>query len=241
MKQLLNSVSNILGLFIFGILIAVFVFTLQQGLDNSQSSVQSAYPDPGATELKIALQNPYPEPPNPPSAQISCVGIGEWLTYTDWTAGYSLKYPSESRFRETPNDTSGFKTISISLRPECHTQTPCSGSNKVVVSIFNNPQHLALEEFVDQAFKLQSSPPLNDSFSHLQEGGTFITVAEVEALYIEEGITLAKPDIFIPHNDRVIWVYVSSISPIPPHDPPCNTTLALLDEILASIKLFLPQ
>lgn len=238
MKNILNRTSSLLTLLILGGLIALFAFSLKQGtfLQSVAGQTQpGGYPGP-RTNSDVSSQDPYPAPVTLSESinQESCSGLGKWELYTDKTAGYSLQYPAESDLKEHTN------YISISLHPSCYGHR-CGGSNEVVIGIRENSQGLSVEDFIKQEFHLDSSPPLEDtSLQNLNTSAKFVNIDGVQALRIEEGITLNKPDIFIPHGKNVIWIYVAKASNMPPHDPPCTQTLKLLDEILNSIELLPP-
>lgn len=250
MKRFFSNV--IAALLALSILVAL-ILSLQptrerisQSVSADEYQAQSAYPAPDTESQQAEAISPYPPPlplsNNEDNKTDSCLDVGEWVAYTNPKAGYSINYPKESLIRESTESIKGFKNISIVLYPSCYGEQ-CSGSNKVIIAIRENPQHLPIEEFVEQEFNLHTSPPFGNSLINFQESGHYITVANLQALRIEDGITLAKPDIFIPHGDIVIWVYISRSDgdgAVPPFDPPCDTTLRLLDEILTSLSLFSP-
>jgi len=243
--------SNMTAALLALIILVVLIISLQptrerisQLVSADEIQTQSAYPAPDIERQQAESVSPYPPPlpltSNKGNGTDLCIDVGEWVAYTNSEAGYSIKYPKESLTRELTGAVKEFKDISIKLYPSCYGEQ-CSGSNKVIVAIRENPQHLPIEDFVEQEFSLHSSPPLENSLTNFQESSHFISVANVQALRIEDGITLAKPDIFIPHGDIVIWVYISRPNgdgAVPPFDSPCDTTLKLLDEILSSLSLF---
>jgi len=250
MKRFFSNV--IAALLALSILVAL-ILSLQptrerisQPASADENQTQSAYPAPDTESQRAESMSPYPPPlplsNNEDNRTDSCNDVGEWVAYTNPKAGYSINYPKESLIRESAESVKGFKDISIVLYPSCYGEQ-CGGSNKIIVAIRENLQHLPIEDFVEQEFNLHSSPPFGNSLINFQESGRYITVANIQALRIEDGITLAKPDIFIPHGDIVIWVYISrpdGDGAVPPFDSPCDTTLKLLDEILSSLSLFPP-
>ena len=243
MKNLLNKSSSLFALLLLGSLVVFFVFSIKQGIFTQSVAGQlqdNAYPVPSKA-LNIASQDPYPAPAtlNTSASQPVCTGLGEWETYTDKIAGYSLKYPAESDIQESPSANENYRSVSIYLKPSCYDQQ-CWGSNRVIVSMMENPERLPVTQFVEQEFKLQTSPPHANSLQDFQTSKNMIDVANIKGLRVENGITSNKPDIFIPHGDRVIRVYVSNTNPVPPHDPPCKQTLGMLDDILNSIELISP-
>lgn len=243
MKNLLNRTSSLLTLLVLGGLIALFVFSLKQGTFPQPVAGQTesgAYPAPKAVS-DVASQDPYPAPATLDESgnQESCARLGKWELYTDKIAGYSLKYPAESEFRESPSADENYRSVSIYLEPSCYGKQ-CWGSNRVVVSMMRNPERLPVTQFVEQEFKLQTSPPHANSLQDFQTSKNIVDIAGTQGLRIENGVTFNKPDIFIPHGDRIIRVYISADSPVPPHDPPCKQTLEMLDDILNSIELFPP-
>lgn len=229
MKQLANSVSKLLGLLMFGALVALFVFTLQQGVDNSQSPTQSAYPGQSTAVSEAVSSNPYPGPSNTVDTFTACIQVGEWLTYTDQVVGYSFQYPAESRIEESPGGVDQGKAVYIFLRPQCYVQR-CSGSKSLVVRALPNPNQLSVTEFLEEEFPESSTE------------GKYVTIGGVQALRFDDGFgsISPKPYIFIPHGQWIIRFYIDVASSVPPHDPPCGQTLKLLDEILASVQLSTP-
>jgi hypothetical protein len=240
MKNLLNKTSSLLILLVLGGLITLFAFSLKQGtfLQSVAGQTQpGGYPGP-RTNSDVPLQDPYPAPVtlNESVNQDSCSGLGKWELYTDKIAGYSLRYPAESELRESPIADENYRSVSIYLKPSCYGQQ-CWGSNRVIISMMKNPERLPVSQFVEQEFKLQTEPPHVDSLQNFQTSKSIIDVAGTQGLRIENGITFDKPDIYIPHGDRIIRVAISADSPLPPHDPPCKQTLEMLDGILNSIEL----
>lgn len=190
-------------------------------------------PGPTPTPSKTPTPRPTITPTPIPS---ECKLVGQWENYTDSVAGYSLKYPAEAQLLESPSMNQTHRSVSIFLKPSCY-NVSCGGQNRVIVSLLYSPEQLPIREFVEQKFHLQSNPPLNNSLQNYQETSLFVTIANVQALRIEAGITPAQPDIFIPHGQKVIHIYVMEDAMLPPYGPPCGKTLELLDEILASITL----
>lgn len=237
MKRILSHVVSLLGL---TALIAVIVFAVNLRPLENQQPLSAAYPGPNL-EIQLSTQTiPYPPPiPTTNNTSLSCTGLGEWKTYTNLKAGYSLKYPAESTLKEFIGSDKNYTALSISLLPTCYGQD-CSGSNKIIIGVRENPNRLAIREFIEQEFDLHSSPPLDNSLQNLENSSKYVLLGGIQALRIEDGITLAKPDIFIPNENLVIWVYVSKSGEVPPFEHPCKTTLELLDQILATIKLSAP-
>jgi hypothetical protein len=236
MKGIFNRIVGFSAVAIFVVLIAVFILNLRQEQASSTDNMagQSGYPPPNnAVPQPIAYPGPSPRPPGElatSQSQNLCGNLGAWITYTNTEAGYSLQYPAESQLRESTD------FISITLRPSCYDQQ-CSGSNRVIISVLENPEELALEEFIMEEFQLASAPQHNASMDNFQTGKSQVELAGTQSLRIEDGVTLNKPDIFITHQEKVIWIYVAKASNVPPHDPPCGKTLELLDEILTSVEL----
>lgn len=244
MKNLLNKTSSLLMLLVLIGLIALFAFSLKQGtfLQSVAGQTQpSGYPGP-RTNSDVSSQDPYPAPvtSNESINQESCSGLGKWEIYLDKIAGYSLQYPAESELRESPSADENYRSVSIYLKPSCYDQQ-CWGSNRVVISMMQNPENLPITQFVEQEFKLQTSPPHANSLQDFQTSQSIINIAGTQGLRVENGVTFNKPDIFIPNGDRVVRVYISAASPVPPHDPPCKQTLEILDGILNSIELLPPE
>jgi hypothetical protein len=238
MKSIFNRITGLIAAIIFIALIALFVLNLRQeqvsSINNTQG--QSGYPPPeGLATQPAAYPGPSPRPPGELAtiqAQNMCGNLGTWATYSNPEAGYSLQYPAESKFRESTD------YISITLHTFCYEQQ-CGGSNRVVIGILENPQELSLEEFILEEFQLATAPTHNDSMENFQSK-SLVEIAGTQAIRIEDGVTLSKPDIFIPHQEKVIWIYVAKASNMPPHDPPCGKTLELLDGILTSMELVSP-
>lgn len=238
MKSIFNRVTGIVAAIIFVGLIALFLLNLRQDQLSSTGNTpgQSGYPPPqNAAAQPTGYPGPSPRPPGElatSQAQNMCGNLGTWTTYSNTEAGYSLQYPAESKFRESTD------YISITLHTFCYEQQ-CGGSNRVVIGVLENPQELSLEEFILQEFQLATAPTHNDSMENFQNN-SLVEIAGTQAIRIEDGITLNKPDIFIPHQEKVIWIYVAKLSNMPPHDPPCGKTLELLDGILSSMELVSP-
>ncbi|MBX3058568.1 MAG: hypothetical protein KF770_19055 [Anaerolineae bacterium] len=231
----MSKTKSLIGFLFLGLLIVMFIYGLGQQAQATQQ--QPGYPGP---DTVIEQPDPYPAPPSTSSdQQNACTAVGEWVTYTDTVAGYSLQYPAESELKESPSTNETYRSISIYLKPACYGQT-CSGSNRVIVSVLQNPERLSMEQFVEQEFHLDSTPPHKDSVQSFQTSKSLVEIAGTQALRIEDGVTFDQPDVFIPHDDQVIRVYVGADSPMPPHGPPCKQTLELFNEILASVELFTP-
>ena len=232
MKSILNRIAGFSAVVIFAILIAVFIINLRQeeAIPEVNTQWQSGYPPP---ENLATQPDAYPAPSNvlATNQQNSCENVGSWTTFSHPEGIYSLQYPSESQLRES-ND-----YISITLQPSCYDEL-CSGSNRIVISILENPQELDLEDFISEEFQLLSAPQHQDSLDNFQSGTSQIEVAGMQSLRIEDGVTLNKPDIFIPYQDEVIWIYIAKTTNLPPHPSPCDKTLSLLDEILDSLELY---
>jgi hypothetical protein len=240
MKQLFNSAGRVFALALLSGLIIAFVLSVRQGIFASPGDRQAQLEGyPGENEINSEQEAliAYPAPilldNSNNEAENTCADKGEWITYSNPADGYSLQYPAESKLRESGAH------ISILLQPQCYGQR-CGGSNRIVIGIIENPKRLPIEEFVEQEFQLTSAPPHKDSLHNFQSSKSLVEIAETQALRIEDGITFNKPDIFIPHEEIVVWIYVAKASNMPPYEPPCTQTLKLLDGILASMELFPP-
>ena len=211
---MLNNMTGLLVLLLFGFVVILVVYDAQQ---DSELLAQPKSP--------IAVPTPD-----------SCVNTGKWIAYTDPIAGYSLEYPAEARLDEWSKSNDRFRSTSIFLNPSCYGQG-CWGSHRIIISTLQNPNRLSIQQYVEEFFNIYTSPPLNDSVQNYQSTKRLVKTAGVDALRIEDGITVHKPEIFVPHQDKVVRIYVSAGSTVPPYEMPCETTLELLDRILSSLTL----
>ncbi len=217
----------------------------------SMLAVESPYPPPPTNTAPppptITPTPPgYPAPPLGPLMSIDyCANMGQWLTYTNQTAGFSIQYPSESTLydHQTNADlTQDFSLlVSFNLYPHCYQSPSGCGENMVGIAILQNPQQLRLDEFIEQKFQLSTDPPSVNALENYEETGYFVEIGGVRSLRVEGGIhDSAIPEIFIPHGNRVLVVAIGR-GMMPPFGPPCNQMLQLLDQMLDTLVLFPPQ
>jgi hypothetical protein len=239
MKRILTEVVSILGLVALGVAIVLAVNFRPKG----EPHPILAYPGSNLDTQVSTPTSPYP-PPIPPgnNGSVSCYGLGEWKIYTNQKAGYSLKYPAESVLKEFIGSDKDYTALDIWLKPSCHTKQQCNGSNRVAIGVFDNPDHLGVYDFAFETFETPTWSSMRETMhSNLENSGRYVTIAGVQVLRVEDGLNgKSKPDIFVPNEDVVIRFQIIETGMVPPFDPPCETTLILLDEILASIKLFTP-
>ena len=230
-----------LTLFFVGLITVLTYFRTSENISGT-GEMHVAYPGPNLSTPSGEKQtdpmiDPYPAPiiiDN--KLDESCEAVGDWLTYVDENAGYSFQYPAESRLDELYSIDDQNWMVDIILHPECYVDK-CWGSKLLSVRVLNNPQKKGIDEFIREDYIKDES-----SLNTLQPFRT-ILVNGVEALQFDNGLypISAKPDIFIPHETRIIRFYADVASSVSPHDPPCKQTLILIRQILDSVLLFDPQ
>jgi hypothetical protein len=197
----------------------------------------SIYPYP---DSPISSPNSYPFPSeSQPAANTDeiCKGCGEWLTYTNETAGFSLQYPAESILRLPQTG------ALIVLKPFCH-QPNSGGYVYVSVYAYENPNGLEVTEFVCQNFLENSPKACSNSASSWWEklfsGERFLSVDGERSWWLSAGVTpRSQPDIFIPHREWIIRLWIGPHGKgamMPPFTKPSRKALALLQQMVASIE-----
>ncbi|GAB4581299.1 MAG: hypothetical protein Fur0022_40460 [Anaerolineales bacterium] len=212
-------------------------------------AVESPYPPPPtATPFPTVTPTPpgYPAPPLGPLASVDyCTDMGQWLTYTNLSAGFSIQYPSETTLYDNQANSDLTQDYSylvgFNLYPHCYESPSECGANEVGVMVFQNPQQLRMDEFIEQKFELFTNPPSVHALENYQETGYFVEIGGVRSLRVEGGIHDSNiPEIFIPHGNRVLAVAIGR-GMMPPFTPPCAVMLQLLDQMLNTLVLFPPQ
>lgn len=212
-------------------------------------AVESPYPPPATatpfSTLAPTTVPPYPPPTLGPLASIDyCANMGQWLTYTNQAAGFSIQYPSEAKVHnpalaDVTQDHS--RIVSFTLYPHCYTDSQGCNSDQVSIQVLQNPQELQINEFIEQEFQLTTSPPSKDASKNYQETGYFVDIGGVHSFRVEAGIRpAAQPEIFVPHGNRVLLIAIGR-GMMPPFGPPCKQILQLLDQMLNTLILFPPQ
>lgn len=240
------------------------VWVLSLGLNAPQKTaepaailaVESPYPPPATATPSLptpTLDAPlaYPPPGNAPEPSATpdyCVGMGQWLTFTDPVAGYSISYPGEAIFiySAAPKTDFSYLSFRINVSTNCY-NVGCSGLNTIGVMVFPNPDLLELQPFIEQTFYLDELSESSILVTNYEETGYFTKTGDdqdIRAFRIENGVT---PDggvnVFIANVDRVILIAASRTSKgnMPPFDPPCVKTLEILDMMLSTLVLTVPS
>lgn len=236
------------------------VWVLSVGLSAPQktaepAAVESPYPPPATATPPLptpTLDAPlaYPPPGNAPEPSATpdrCVGMGQWLTFTDPVAGYTISYPGEASVQATNNPQMKDVYISASFRvlTDCY-NIGCSGLNSIYIHVYHNPDLLALQPFIEQTFHLYDSSEFPNLTTNYEETGYFTKAGagqDIRAFRIENGVTLTGGvNVFIENEDRVLLIGASRTSKgaMPPYAPPCIKSLEILDTMLNSLILFPP-
>ena len=164
-----------------------------------------------------------------PTTDLSMCGqTGQWLVYENIEYGYKLHYPPEAELTE------GDASITIELRSKCHDLSCFNTRDQVSLRVFDNSGELNLYDFIVEEFKLDSYPPMANSMENLQNGIS-LQLGE-QALRVEDGITLAFPDIFIAHQGKVYWLFVPQDPPLAGRNTPCSQTLETFEGIVSSFE-----
>lgn len=235
MKKLTNQIAVVSGV-AFLLLLTYTAFSRGNNKTASHEQVSGDNPAeyPGPLQEGSPTTEAYPgdvgETGNQPSAPIvdlsMCGQTGSWLAYENMEYGFKLDYPSEAELNERSDG------ITIELRSQCYDLSCANTRDQVSLRIFDNSGQLNLYDFIVEEFKLNSYPPTENSMENLQNGIS-LQVGE-QALRIEDGITLAFPDIFIARQGKVYWLFVPQDPPLAGQNIPCSQTFETFEEIVSS-------
>lgn len=256
MKRVLNSTTSVLFFLVLVVVIGVFIFSLQQetapplNAEGFQQS-QSGYPGPIRSNEPVASEsvNAYPGPTESTnSASSTCIQNPQWEIFTDQITGYSISFPSSAHLSQS-NTKQIYNSVRIVLNSSCF-DSSCRGSDTIKLIVWENPDKLPIEDFVEQKLSesgsaVQELAKLDGPFDILKSGGQYIEVADKQAIRIQDTnrsiesskiLGLANPRVFVPHGDLVLEIY---IAPPDAHQTftPCRSTLKQFDQILESLQL----
>ncbi len=198
-----------------------------------ESPAGQVYPPPGLAPDPLA----YPEPAAVVRTQpvTDCSRAGEWIVYTDPQVGFSFQYPGEAEF-EVSADINGFESFYIRLHPECANQT-CGGADPVSIHILENKSGLSIDEFVRQIFDQAWSEGFPATEEELAQSTQEIFIGQTRALLVNGALTKEAPFVYVPKDDLVILVQVSTYQMVPPFGPPCPAIMLQFDQIVQSIQI----
>jgi len=186
------------------------------------------YPGPAPT---LSVLDAYPgvivdEPSSEPTTESSlCSQTGSWISFENTEFDYALDYPPEAELSEYSDG------VTVKLNSTCHDTSCVHTRDEVSLRIFSNSSELNLHDFIIEEFRLDTYPPMTNSMENLQNGIT-LQVAGEQALRVEDGITLAFPDVFIAHQGLVFWFFVPQDPPLAGRNTPCRQTLETFEAII---------
>ena len=191
------------------------------------------YPPPGLAPNLLA----YPEPAAAVRTQpvTDCSRAGEWILYAYPQAGFSFQYPGEAEFQVSA-DINGFESFYIRLHPECANQT-CGDADPVSINILENKSGVSIDEFVRQIFDQAWSGGFPTTEEKLAQSTQEIFIGQTRALLVNGALTKEAPFVYIPLDDLVILIHVTTFQMVPPFGPPCTATLLQFDQIVQSIQI----
>lgn len=190
------------------------------------------YPGPVPT---LSALDAYPgvivdEPSSEPTTESSlCSKTGSWISYENTEFDYALNYPPEAELSEYSDG------VTVKLNSTCHDTSCVHTRDEVSLRIFSNSSELNLHDFIVEEFRLDTYPPMTNSIENLENSIT-LQVAGEQALRVEDGITLAFPDVFIARQGLVFWFFVPQDPPLAGRNTPCHQTLETFEAIISDFS-----
>lgn len=242
MKQILKYLAYVSLTLMFLVLTEVFVSRLKRVAGTVSSNAvfdesMSAYPISAESPPVVNLDH--------------CLPTRQKELFTHPTAGYSLEYPSTTRFRLMQSNTKPkYDSVRIILRASCF-DLMCRGSNRMEIIVKENQNKLPIKEFVEQKLSSTGSAEkllskLDTPFNILEYGGSYVKVADQQAIRIQDHnrsiemiavLGVANPRVFVPHGEFVLELYIGSSYGLESFTP-CVSAIRQFDRIVQSLKLF---
>ena len=168
--------------------------------------------------------------------------LSEWVTYTDPEAGYSFEYHPDFVIQAGRNAKERFDHVFINLRFVVNDRPR---GDIVLIAVLENPERLPLDRFLKTEHALyysQLDPAWVETDIHRYAKP--LSIAGREALRIErDPVTLSltgqsKYAVYIPHDDRVVAVWLGPNQPPVADYEPHQMAVGLYNRIVDSFQLF---
>lgn len=117
---------------------------------------------------------------------------GDWHTFTDLEAGYSIRYPPNSYINSGQSKGQTYRTVDIGF------QIPNQRYQGMSVRVEPNPQNLPINQFLNEFYQKVKERPLNvEAASSLEK----LEVASIPAY--KTNILYGDTQILLPYNRKV--------------------------------------